>query len=53
MNHRFISKADKAKETKIELVRKPRHYITVVKYPPADPRDRVDDEYNDDSNQSE
>ena len=53
MNHRFISKADKAKQPKIELVREYRHYTTIVKYPPADPRDRVDDEYEDDGNHSE
>ena len=47
MIHRFVTEEVKASETKIELTREPKHYKTVIKYPPPNPRDRVDDEYED------
>lgn len=53
MNYHYESKKSADRKAKIELVCDNVHCVTVIKYPPSDPRDRVDDEYNDDSNQSE
>lgn len=46
MNHRFVPQAEEAKQTKIELVRERGHYTSIIKYPKPDPRDRVEEEYD-------
>jgi len=50
MIHRFESKADKERKIKIDLVQEFKHRKTVIRYPKPDPRDRVDDEYDDNNN---
>ena len=47
MIHRFVSKPVEEKEIKIEVVQNFKHLGTVIKYPAPDPRDRIDDEYDD------
>ena len=46
MAYRFVSKAVEEREVKIELVEERKRLKTIIKYPPADPRDRIDDEYD-------
>lgn len=50
MIHRFEPKAVEERKVKIDLVQEFKHRRTIIKYPTPDPRDRVDDEYEDDSN---
>ena len=49
MIHRFESKANKERKVQIDLVQEFKHRKTVITYPKPDPRDRVDDEYGDNS----
>ena len=48
MIHRFESKADRERKVKIDLVQEFSHRKTIITYPKPDPRDRIDDEYDED-----
>lgn len=49
MNYRYVPESIKVTEQKIELSRRPGHYVTTIINPKPNPRDRVDDEYEDDN----
>lgn len=50
MNYKFEPKAVTERKTKIELVNGFNNQKTVVKYPTPEPRDRIDDEYDERDN---
>lgn len=47
MNHKYVPESIKNTEPKIELSRKSGRYSTVIKYPKPNPKDRIEDEYDD------
>jgi hypothetical protein len=50
MIRRFIPEALQIPKAKVELKRERGHYVTDIKNPTPNPKDRIVDEYGDDDN---